>query len=1008
MTSNRTPRRLIEVDLPIARISEHARKDKFGSISTLHIWWARRPLAACRAVLCAALWPDPADEHCPAAFREAAARVMSDFAQRVFPPEPTQESRRLQSPDHSTASGLAVWKQWAQRGGNRRRKKSPRCSCTPLVLREALFNFIAEFAIRENSSVPAFLQTSRALTVAAHEALTGFVGMRPLVADPFAGGGAIPLEALRIGADSFASDLNPVPVLLNRVLLELIPKFGATLPQTIRHWGEWVGQQLQSELGEYYPTRPGGQQPLNYLWARTIRCEGPVCGSEVPLLRSLWLASKAEKQVALQLVPRRDESRVDLQIIARRDDIWRDVANPDVVIEAPSFAGTVKGGSVTCPCCGYTTPVARVRKQLATRQGGSRDARLLCVVEANRDGPGKIFRLPRDGDIKAIQRATTRLEMLAQETPFGLSAIPDEPTPQDGTGSKGGGYRTRKYGVTTYGDFFNTRQLVQHLTLSAVLRRLRAECFQSLPFDEADAVQTIIALTANRQIDRDSAFCRWNPQSQSSAYTFGRQAIPMLWDFVESPALYAPGGWMTCLNNTCKTIQDLAEVLKNTGNGQAMFASATEHPLPDEACACIVTDPPYYDSVPYAELSDFFFVWLKRSLGTTSLISQFPQLTRRDVECVVNLNEGKDKAYFQRVMTECMAEARRICMPTGIAVVVFAHKSTAGWETQLQAMIDAGWMVTASWPLDTEMAHRLRALNSAALTSSIHLVCRPRSAWSVEVVGEWRDVLSELPRRIHEWMPRLAAEGVVGADAIFACLGPALEIFSRFTRVEKANGEAATLREYLECVWAAVSNEALALIFSDVDAAAFEPDARLTAMWLWTLGGDSTSANDTTAASVDDDDHADSDEAESASSGSGAVGGFTLEFDAARKIAQGLGVQLEQCRSLVEVKGDKARLRPVSERVPLLMTTAQKFDVETHALVTLRAAVTVLDRVQCAMLLFGTNQGDELKRFLIDERVGQEARFWMLADNLSKLYPSGTDERRWVEGILARKKSLGL
>jgi len=876
------------------------------------------------------------------------------------------------------------------------------------MLREALLNFIAEFSIRENSRVPVFVQTSRALTVAAHEALTGFEGMRPLVADPFAGGGAIPLEALRIGADSFASDLNPVPVLLNRVLLELIPKFGATLPETLTHWGEWVGQQLQSELAEFYPLSPDGQRALNYLWARTIRCEGPACGIEIPLLRSLWLSSKANKQVALQFVPQREESSIELRIIARRDEVWRDVANPDVVIESPSFTGTVNGGSVTCPCCGYTTPVARVREQLKTRRGGSRDARLLCVVEASSERTGKTFRLPRDSDLLAIQRATARLEVLAKETPFGFSAIPDEPTPQDGTGSKGGGYRTRKYGVTTYGDFFNARQLVQHLTLSAVLRRLRESCFQCLPAEEADAVQTIIALTANRQIDRDSAFCRWNPQSQSSAYTFGRQAIPMLWDFVESPALFAPGGWKACLTNTCKTIHDLAEVLKNTGSGQALFASATEHPLPDEACSCIVTDPPYYDSVPYAELSDFFFVWLKRSLGTTSLISQFPQLTRRDVECVVNLNEGKDKAYFQRVMTECMTEARRICMPTGMAVVVFAHKSTSGWETQLQAMIDAGWMVTASWPLDTEMAHRLRALNSAALTSSIHLVCRPRSVRAGEVIGEWRDVLSELPRRIHDWMPRLAAEGIVGADAIFACLGPALEIFSRFTHVEKANGDVATLREYLEFVWAAVSNEALALIFSDADATGFESDARLTAMWLWTLGGGCVSLDEASTVNFDDECLDDSVETNAGSAANGAVGVFTLEFDAARKIAQGLGVQLDQCRSLVAVKGEKVRLRSVSERAPLLMTSTQHAEIVPRSVVAFPASATVLDRVHCAMWLFGTNQGDELKRFLIDERVGHEARFWTLADNLSKLYPPGTDERRWVEGILARKKSLGL
>ena len=181
-----------------------------------------------------------------------------------------------------------------------------------------------------------------------------------------------------------------------------------------------------------------------------------------------------------------------------------------------------------------------------------------------------------------------------------------------------------------------------------------------------------------------------------------------------------------------------------------------------------------------------------------------------------------------------MAEGRRVLNPNGIGVVVFAHKSTAGWEAQLQAMVDAGWIMTGSWPIDTEMGSRLRAQDSAALASSIHLVCRPRPEGE-QSIGDWREVLAELPIRIHQWLPRLADEGVVGADAIFACLGPALEVFSRFSRVEKASGEQVTLKEYLLSVWAAVSREALGMIFSGADSAGFEEDARLTAMWLWTL-----------------------------------------------------------------------------------------------------------------------------------------------------------------------------
>jgi hypothetical protein len=345
-------------------------------------------------------------------------------------------------------------------------------------------------------------------------------------------------------------------------------------------------------------------------------------------------------------------------------------------------------------------------------------------------------------------------------------------------------------------------------------------------------------------------------------------------------------------------------------------------------------------------------------------------------------------------------------------------------------MINAGWIITASWPIDTERSVRLRAQDSAALASSIHLACRPREnpdgSLRTDDVGEWRDVLQELPKRIHEWMPRLAAEGVVGADAIFACLGPALEVFSRYSRVEKANGEQVTLKEYLEHVWAAVSKEALNMIFEGADATGFEEDARLTAMWLWTL---STGANGKDDSVEDEEEEAD--EEEGGKSGKGKMTGFILEYDAARKIAQGLGAYMEKIPSLVEIKGDKAKLLPVSERsrylfgkeggavstekrkrkaVQLSLFEEQKADSEDVFTFEGEKAVagrTVLDRVHQSMLLFSAGRGEALKRFLVEDGVGNDGRYWRLAQALSALYPSHTEEKRWVDGVLARKKGLG-
>jgi hypothetical protein len=398
----------------------------------------------------------------------------------------------------------------------------------------------------------------------------------------------------------------------------------------------------------------------------------------------------------------------------------------------------------------------------------------------------------------------------------------------------------------------------------------------------------------------------------------------------------------------------------------------------------------------------------------------------------------KNGNWFEDRMGQAMAEGRRILVPDGIGVVVFAHKTTSGWESLLQAMVNAGWIITGSWPIDTENASRLRAQGSAALASSVHLVCRPRehpdgSLRSSEI-GDWRDILEALPKRINEWMPRLATEGVVGADAIFACLGPALEIFSRYSHVEKSSGETVSLREYLEHVWAAVSNEALSMIFKDADAAGLEPDARLTAMWIWTIGAASSPANGKDEANAEetseDDDEDAGGKVESSS-------GFTLEYDAARKIAQGLGVHLEKSVSIVEVKGDKARLLPVVERTKYLFgkdaredsgskKAARKKKSQQQSLFAElaeaeateesgfgemqppQAGATVLDRVHQAMILFAAGRGEALKRFLVEDGIGKDARFWKLAQSLSALYPSGLEEKRWVDGVLARKKGLGL
>jgi putative DNA methylase len=965
-----------------------------GHVPLLYIWPATRPPAACRAIICASLWPDPADPLCPQRFRDDASRLINEFARKAT------SNKELAA--HCSQESWTKWQNLSNSGGLDSTKKAHWN-----VLRFALLDFIADFSNVDHANISEYLETSRGLSRTAHESLGDPLGNKPLVVDPFAGGGAIPLEALRIGADAFASDLNPVAWLLNKVVLEYIPKYGQLLATELSKWSAWATEKAKTELGKFYPSGANETTPIAYLWARTITCEGPGCGAELPLMRSLWLARKGIDSVALRVVPNIADKRVDFEIIdhAKANEVG---------------TGTIRRGSATCTLCGYTTQVSSVRRQLKQRRGGTADARLYCVVSTRPGEQGRVYRLPTEQDLDAVRAAGRELTRRIETHNGHVSLVPDEPLPPQGTL----GFRVQLYGMETWGDLFTPRQALAISTYA----RLASEYAQMDHLRESRttlAVASVLALVVNRLADLNASLCAWQLNTPNTAHVFVRWVLPMVLDFGEVNPLAAAGGSPeSAIRRVKAAIEDLSAGIASSG--VVGLSPATKLPLPDRSASAFITDPPYYDAVPYADLSDFFYVWLKRTLGDFHGQVFSNELTPKDDECIVDELKKKDRKYFESTIGQAMAEGRRILSPGGIGLVIFAHKSTSGWEAQLQAMVDAGWTITASWPIDTEMASRMRAMDSAVLASSVHIVCRSSDdmAGMKEQVGDWRDVLAELPKRIHEWMPRLATEGVVGADAIFACLGPALEVFSRYGRVEKANGEQVHLKEYLEYVWAAVSKEALNMIFEGADATGFEEDARLTAMWLWTLSTDSNGSS--AAGDVSEDE-----EEEDSSDKKAKLTGFVLEYDAARKIAQGLGAHLDRLPSLVEISGDKALLLSVSQRAGHLFgkdegatPTKRKGNPKQLSLLDVLGETdeeaggwgeknastlgnTVLDRIHQSMILFGASRSEALKRFLVSDGAGQDQRFWRLAQALSALYPKGTDERRWVEGVLARKKGLG-
>lgn len=557
MNTVQYPKRLIAVDLPIKRISAHARREKsirHGHISTLHIWWARRPLAACRAVICAALWPDPADSLCPQVFRDKAAELISAFAIKA-----TSKGKLA---DSCSPEAMARWLTLAKPEN----RLDPTNPGNLNVLRFALLDFIADFANWDNSTVKEYLETSRALTQAAHEALGGEPGTKPLVVDPFAGGGAIPLEALRVGADAFASDLNPVAVLLNKVVLEYIPKYGQRLADEVRKWGEWIKKESEKELAEFYPKDQDGATPIAYLWARTITCEGPGCGTEVPLIRSLWLAKKGEKSVALRVVANKKEKQIDFEMVegAKEQDLGE---------------GTMKKGAATCPICGYTMPNQRVRAQLAMKRGGAADARLLAVVTTRKSELGRFYRPPSKCDLEATHNSVKELNRRRTSFSGELSLVPDElissqrPSPN----ARGLSAVTR-IGIQTFGDLFSPRQALALSVFSQLIQSVQGNSNEDL----FKAVRTCLALCVDKVADLANASCRWEPVAQCPRQLFARQAVPIVWDFAEGvPTGDSSGSW-------CVMVERLGQLLDSSGSDWNASLHHIKHPQHCTRCQMIL------------------------------------------------------------------------------------------------------------------------------------------------------------------------------------------------------------------------------------------------------------------------------------------------------------------------------------------------------------------------------------------------------------------------------------
>ena len=792
-------KKLIEVALPLEAINIASAREKsirHGHPSTLHLWWARRPLAACRAVLFASLVDDPSS------------------LPEEFPTEAEQDAER-----------------------------------------QRLFRIIERLVLWENSNNPDVLNEAKA------EILKSTGGNPPPVLDPFCGGGSIPLEAQRLGLEAHGSDLNPVAVLITKALIEIPPKFAGQpsvnpearakqdittwsgaqgLAEDVRYYGKWMRDEAEKRIGHLYPKAQlpeGGEATvIAWIWARTVKCPNPACGCQMPLVRSFALSTKAGKAAWVEPVI---------------DDVAKTIRFTVKTGEGTPREATVGKRGAVCVCCESPVPLDHVRAEGKAKRMG---AQLMAIVAEGKKG--RIYLAP-----------TPEHEAIAAQ------AVP-EWMPETNLPEQALGFRVQGYGMTTHAELFTQRQLVALTTFSDlvgearervqadVVEALKNEKFDSrlratvacdnnasareLKADEyANGVITYLTFAVDRGAESWCSLARWQGTGDKAAGAYARQALPMLWDYAE----------VNPFSGSTRNFQDavewVAEALVFCPARRNGFVCQSDAVMAGKGISSplVSTDPPYYDNVPYADLSDFFYVWLRTILSKAYPDIFSTVLTPKSPELIADpfRHGGKEasRRFFEAGMGKTFSRIREIAHPEYPISVYYAFKqseseddddeldsktvvASTGWETMLQGLIDAGLEIRGTWPMRTERGGRMRDVGSNALASSIVLVCRPRPEEAP--IATRREFVNALRRELEEALLHMMHGNIAPVDLAQATIGPGMAVYSRYSKVIETDGKPLRVRAALQII-----NQELATILS-ADEGDYDGDTRFCLTWFEQYG----------------------------------------------------------------------------------------------------------------------------------------------------------------------------
>ena len=992
-------KKLIEVAMPIKEVSAESVRDKsirHGHISTLHLWWARRPLPACRAIVFASLVPDPLDKNCPKEFKEAVAKLLVESEYRPYDNIPwttvidpmednlrnrllmfigkfsdkfienQKDNKKTPAKDKLSDYSLIKWENKNNEGIINKARKLiwvSHNSNSDKTCKDLIDEFDKHYQSIKKAEKELYTVEDRHLESEKikqkqkklSSAIESFLERMPKVFDPFAGGGAIPLEASRLGCRSYGNDLNPVAHIIQRGSVEFPQKFGKPIKYSksefIKKYGkdEWdvqfdngnifhdtvsISNRLsfdveyyskkllkltEDEIGNYYPKDENGNKPIAYYWARTAKCSNPSCKFEIPLIGTKFLCNKPRKKVAFNLIPNEDTMTFDVEV--KQGNAIRFDTD-----------GTVKKSKATCPVCGSVNDTYYLKEISKTIGLGQK---LIVVIKEGKNG--KQYHVPTKKDILA---AKIDKNLLAD------FLIPNEYMQKISDLVSG-----RGWGVEKWSELFSSRQLLAMQTLVEKLAEIKIE-LDAFNNDYSKVIITYLAILIDRISSRMTSYGLWHNKRETLEQPFGRQAIPMVYDYPESNLFAVSGGgalnqisWIVKYIDS-ESNSEFTTICRNASSGEiAQFE--------EKSIDSVVTDPPYYDAIAYADLSDFFYVWLKRTVSDIYPMNfAYPQ-TPKTEECTAlkhhhhNSNE-EAKQHFEKKLHQIFSAIQK--QTKGLVSIMFAHQTTEAWTTVCNSVLNSAMNISGTWANDTEMTHALKS-NKAFLSSSVTVACRPSIK---EGFGDFREIKKAITDKVKNEVKTLYEYGFRGADLLTACFGQAVSEFGKYEIVEKGDGTEVTVAELLEMTREAAFNA----IISDIDA---DDITKFYIGWLNLFGFSEA------------------------------------EHDDVMRITQiGLKIEMNELLNnhILVRKGNMESLTDYSSRVKVNEKLGNN------------KASLMVDKVHKAMWLYSAGNRKNLVKFIAKQASTQEDSFWRVLNSFAEILPAGIDDHKQVLGLLNDQDSL--